>query len=270
MPNSLEDMSRDGLIAAFEANKREAFGTFWLWPQAEAHSGPGLLWTVTSAQWAMINSVLLSRLEQRNVTEAIEGAIARGASRGVPILWQLGPNDTPEDLDRRLIAHGFAEVGDMPIMALDMSAATNLPPPTPGLVLEQVAGVAASEAWGDVTAACFHVPAEVLPDWGPFWERASRELGPGFIRVLARLDGEPVAASAVLVAGGVAGIYCVATVPDLRRRGIGRAVTRAACSEARQLGYHVAMLEASEMGVGLYEKIGFREVGKTRLFAWTP
>jgi predicted GNAT family acetyltransferase len=85
-------------------------------------------------------------------------------------------------------------------------------------------------------------------------------------RFLGFLNGIPIATSALAVDSGVAGIYVVATVPSVRGKGIGRAMTVMPLLEARQLGYRVGILQASAMGYSLYQKIGFREVCLYRLY----
>jgi GNAT superfamily N-acetyltransferase len=60
---------------------------------------------------------------------------------------------------------------------------------------------------------------------------------------------------------GVAGVYDVGVSSSFRRRGIGTAITTAACTFARSLGYKTAMLNATPMGERVYERIGFQSVG---------
>lgn len=76
---------------------------------------------------------------------------------------------------------------------------------------------------------------------------------------VGRFDGKPVAISLLFLCEGIAGIYNVATIPQMRHRGFGTAMTRHALLEALDLGYHVAVLQASEMGVPVYRHLGFQE-----------
>jgi GNAT superfamily N-acetyltransferase len=60
---------------------------------------------------------------------------------------------------------------------------------------------------------------------------------------------------------GVAGIYDMGVVPGRRRRGIGRALTLAACRLARELGCGHAVLNATGEGEPLYRAVGFESLG---------
>jgi ribosomal protein S18 acetylase RimI-like enzyme len=70
----------------------------------------------------------------------------------------------------------------------------------------------------------------------------------------------------LLAAAGVAGIYGVEVLKDFRRRGLGAALVYAALREAQSLGFRSAVLSASGLGQGIYERLGFREI--CRLSFW--
>jgi ribosomal protein S18 acetylase RimI-like enzyme len=87
-----------------------------------------------------------------------------------------------------------------------------------------------------------------------------------WVRWVAFLGDRPVASSGLMLGGGVAGVYNVATSPDVRRRGLGAALTAIAVAEGRDRGYEVAVLGASKLGYGVYERMGFSEVCEDRVW----
>jgi ribosomal protein S18 acetylase RimI-like enzyme len=60
---------------------------------------------------------------------------------------------------------------------------------------------------------------------------------------------------------GVAGIYSMGVAPRVRRRGIGQALTEAACRLGVEHGCHHAVLNATDAGEALYRHAGFRSLG---------
>lgn len=82
--------------------------------------------------------------------------------------------------------------------------------------------------------------------------------------LVAWLDGLPVGVATVHLTpdpDGIAGIYNVGVLEAHRNRGIGRAVTAAACRVARDLGATRAGLNATGMGEPVYRALGFQSLG---------
>jgi GNAT superfamily N-acetyltransferase len=83
---------------------------------------------------------------------------------------------------------------------------------------------------------------------------------------VASLGGEVIGHSTLFVTSGplgVAGIYDVGVIPDARNRGVGKAVTGAACRRAQALGCSHALLNAT--GERMYRQLGFERIG----YGWT-
>lgn len=87
------------------------------------------------------------------------------------------------------------------------------------------------------------------------------------VRLFAgRLGGKAVGTSLAIRTGAVSGVYNVAVVPRARRRGVGAALTSAAVAAGRAWGCEPVVLQASAMGLGLYEAMGFRTVQPYAMF----
>jgi ribosomal protein S18 acetylase RimI-like enzyme len=72
--------------------------------------------------------------------------------------------------------------------------------------------------------------------------------------------GKPVTTGAGILTGRTIGIYNISTADDARRHGYGEAMTRHIALEAARQGSDVAALQASQMGLAMYERLGYRTV----------
>jgi len=77
---------------------------------------------------------------------------------------------------------------------------------------------------------------------------------------VVRVGGQPVSRAMVISTGRAAGVYWVATRADMRNRGYGELVTRAAVRAGFDHGAHVVVLQATERGRPMYRKMGFAPV----------
>lgn len=87
---------------------------------------------------------------------------------------------------------------------------------------------------------------------------------PGVTHYLGHMDGQPVATAMRLTAHRIAVVANVSTMPAFRRRGIGEAITWHAALDGREEGCLAAYLQASEMGVPVYRRMGFQQVAVHR------
>jgi GNAT superfamily N-acetyltransferase len=77
-------------------------------------------------------------------------------------------------------------------------------------------------------------------------------------------DGEPVTTGLGFRMGRSIGVYNIATLESARGRGYGAAITRRVIADGVAAGCDVAILQASEMGYPIYERLGFRTVVEYR------
>ncbi len=265
MSGILEDLSAPDLIAAIRANLFEWYRYLGTSPKAEFYDGPELTWLLTGIPEPFLNSVLRTQAEPDNVDAIIETTLAHFRSRNVTkFCWWTEPGTQPTDLGKRLMDHGLTYSDGGTGMAVDLLALNeDLPTPT-GLTIEDVEDTEALRQWAYAFLIGYGLPEMSL--------NTSLDLftGLGFDlplrNYLGILNGEPVAASELFLGAGVAGIYCVTTIPEARRQGIGAAITLAPLREARAHGYRVGILQASPMGLGVYRRLGFQEYCKMTFY----
>jgi GNAT superfamily N-acetyltransferase len=114
----------------------------------------------------------------------------------------------------------------------------------------------------------------VVPACGPYPRElpyAGARPAPPAARHLAVVEqGRTVGHVVVNPWRGCAGIYDMGVVPDRRRRGIGRALTIAACRVGSELGCAFAVLNATGEGEPLYRAVGFQSLGLGRTWWLHP
>ena len=139
-----------------------------------------------------------------------------------------------------------------------------------GVTVERVRDRATQEQWVRVSCEGFGMSGSLIE--AEIVAMARDDLGHDGAAhyYLARLHGKPVATAALTLAAGVAGLFAVATVEAARGRGIGTAVTMAPLLDARARGYCVGVLQASEMGYPVYERMGFTEQFRYHAYLWRP
>lgn len=107
------------------------------------------------------------------------------------------------------------------------------------------------------------VETYAIPEWaGQAWVDATLKIGIGKTQwriFVGYLNDNPVATNMLFNGAGVASVYAVATLPSTQGKGIGAAITLKPLLDARDKeGYKYAVLFSTEMGVKVYQRIGFR------------
>lgn len=221
----------------------------------------------TGIRNSRFNGVLDARFTEGNLIERTDLALSHFQDRHLPMTWHLGSLSTPENLGTHLESRGLVLEDVLRGMAVDL-ANVQKPEEPSGLEIQSVGD---SEALRD----CISVVAEAYG----FAEDARRilldtytSLGIGSTHrwALGRLQGLPIATSLLILHKGVAVVWIVGTIPEVRGRGIGTAITHSQLICARDLGYENAVLQSTEMGFPVYKKLGFAQCCEIRAYTWSP
>ncbi|MFX1572287.1 MAG: GNAT family N-acetyltransferase [Promethearchaeota archaeon] len=211
----------------------------------------------------MANGVINTKLTSEIAEKKINQIITYFEDKNIPFAWVVGPSSEPKDLGELLANKGFIPVQKAPGMACNLKNLIYKTEPLVNLKIVKVKNFEMLKLWADVCITAAEWPKELLLD---LWLTISSPDN----AFLAYYDGKPVATSYVFYGAGVAGIYNVGTLEDVRNKGIGTAISLAPLYQAKKLGYEIAILQSSEMGLNIYKKIGFKEYCKMETFIWSP
>lgn len=270
MDKIIQDLSSADLVSALETNMVEFYKPWGRTPQSELWDDTDRIQVVTGLPFALLNGIFGARLAPERVDATIEETIARLASRQVPGLWWTGPATQPPDLGRHLQRHGFAHTGDTPGMAVDLLALVQGPSLPADVTIKRVEDREMLRTWAEVGWVGTGFPATGQDEFAELERSIGLPPDQSRHRYLGFKKGVPVATSAMVLHAGVAGIFAVATLSEARRQGLGAALTLAPLLDAREMGYRVGTLQASEMGFPVYHRLGFQEVCKLSTYLWQP
>ncbi len=226
------------------------------WPAAdeELHGG----WTLRYAGGFTFraNSVR-ARVLDGDAEAAIDEAERAYRARGLRAVFHLSPVADPPDLDERLARRGYALEHASAVLACDIAEAMRRIGPPPHAV---ELGSRLDQPWLETFRQAErrwpseqNVAAEHVLTTGADDRRFA----------LASVEGAPAATGYARIADEWLYLSCIATVPALRRGGLGRAVSAALLGFGHAGGARSAFLEVdarNEAAIALYASLGFRPV----------
>jgi GNAT superfamily N-acetyltransferase len=254
-PTILQSAGPAELEQAVADNHKELFRQESLALGGNLITDGGLCWTTgTPESSSMIAFPDLTTENASGLLDNLVNFYLRYPPRGSGC-WSLDPS-RPPDLGVRLMARGWGPGWRPHWMGLDLEQLqTQHPfPKSLSIVRDNDRSVTS------VTHLPYARVVTPLPSDAAF---------PGqWMRFIASHRGKVVGQSVVFMTTGpfgVAGIYHVGVVPRARGKGIGKAVTLAACLYARQKGYRYAVLNSTHAGRHPYGQLGFSTIGQ----GWT-
>ena len=262
----------DADVRALHANLIEQYRLHARLTASEFHEEPDVVWYLSGRPVNFLNAAMSARFAPGDSARRVDEVLAPFQERGVPMRWWTDERGVPGDLNGNLERRGLQLVWDVPGMTMDLADGLREGSAGAGTEVRRVRSRADLLVWFDVFAAGFGFDPEGARPWLHAFEELGVEdaSGPGLRHYTAFAGGEPVATATSLVAAGAAGVYHVGTLPDVRGRGYGSAVTLAPLLEAREEGVRWSVLKASHLGRSVYVRLGFAERARLRQYRWSP
>ena len=225
-------------------------------PGAVLKRADGVVLFATGMPVRLFNQVLVEAADAS--PDAIEDAVALARARGDHYVVNLRVGE--DDRHLALVADlGLVPLSPepwMPGMALFPLPAERSTALPPGHEIRAVTDTMGLRDHAETAAAGFGMPVEWLES-----VMTEEALGdPRATIYVGYTDGVPVTTGFGYRTERTIGVYNIATIESARRRGYGAAMTWRIIDDGRAGGCDVAILQASDMGFPVYEKMGFRTV----------
>ncbi|HEY0738618.1 MAG TPA: hypothetical protein VGD69_27115 [Herpetosiphonaceae bacterium] len=207
-----------------------------------------------------LNSVQYLRLSPAAVDTTIAEIRARAREHGRhALMWEVARSATPADLIERLRSLGMTPA--TPPLAVVMALRTPPPPPPPEIVVSRVASIADFRAYVTITHEVFGMLDRLDAELERIEREGSHDLAQQqFVRYIASIDGQPIAAASALFTDAGVMLHSGSTRPSARGRGAYRALVAARWHDAAERGTPVAVTRAGPQSQPILRQVGFQEL----------
>ena len=267
MSDIQRDLEPSSLIAAIEDNTIKNIRAWSRWSKLSLHEDANGIWTSSDIPYFIFNMVLSVRPSSES-SSVIDAVISQAKERQVPLAWWVGPSNSSPDLSKALEDEGLFQVAELIGMAVGLHDLDEKASSPESLTISKVEDDDALVAWCQIMAEVSDFPDFASSAWLEMFQEIGVLADPLWHLYLGSIDGTPMATSELFLGQGVAGIHGVTTVPEYRGKGIGTAMTLLPLVDARREGYEIGVLFSSEMAVGIYQNLGFKEYGKGYIYLW--
>jgi ribosomal protein S18 acetylase RimI-like enzyme len=232
-----------------EADNFAFWEEFGRGPGGDVGRVDGVTWYRTGLGLPSYNGVLGAGCD-------VNEMLARVRSWGLPARWLIC-TASAGTIENTFRARGLVLGDDYPAM---IAPVADLPEPEwDGVVVEAVESDQQRQEWDEVFQDAFGLTdaAAAVTAAAHAWpSRHERDRA----YLLLRRDGLAVATAMLHSPRGVAGVYGITVRRACRRQGLATLATLATVRAGAERGATMAMLQASQEGFPVYERLGFRTI----------
>jgi len=271
VPNKMPSESRKDISETIENHMMTCFSWLYSSPHSRVDDSPEFLRLTNDVPHPMSNFVGRTRFPSHEVGAKVDEVLGYFKSKSLPMTWFVGPCCRPADIGQHLVSRGLVWEVDVGGMTIDLSKMNEDLPVPEELTMKRVRSKADLEQYLIPFGKGFEFPDIVVDGWRRM--DSSHGFGKRLPRVnyVGLMSGVPASCATMFKAFDMAGIYCVATVPEMRRKGVATALIVNALREARDEGYKTGLLQAKAMGASVYRRIGFVDQPcRISWYVWSP
>lgn len=257
MDNILSEADPELISRVVEENLYDLYAEIGKLDKGELFVQEDIAWVIARPYWP--NFIFRPQFKPHSISFRLSQIIRKIRDLDAPPVMQVGNQAKPADLDECLKRNGFQMLVERSGMALDLKA-KHLSSATPTkLDIFEIKNQEDFGLWIDVALRSFN-PYLGKDIFGSLLNGEKVRFYSGVN------DGKVVATSMIFLSSGVAGIYFVSVIPELRNRGMGREMMLRCIYDVQELGYNYCILQATDLGEHLYKSLGFKLCGTLKYY----
>ena len=269
MENIIQSLTDVNLAEAMDNNNIKFWISYGNHPGGYYKNEPGITWSIAGFNFSLYNSFLRSNLAEKDFEIELKDFMDIIKNNKLPANFWKAPTSQPVNIHKILIELGWKQSRQSPAMAMDISNLNNVNA-MPDFKIEVVQDDEQRRLWADILNRSVGMNDQDIEEIKNFELTISNSTYNSQYRYLGYLNGEAVATGLIQPGDGLAGIYCIATLPKARNRGLGTHITLKLIEFSSDLGYKVVCLTSSEMGYRIYSNIGFKDIFHYSNYSWSP
>jgi ribosomal protein S18 acetylase RimI-like enzyme len=265
---SIRNTPRLPASAAIDRNMQEYWLSFGQTSRGSVRISDQLSFSYSGGPY--FNRVMGLSLDSALLSEAIQETHEFFRQRNAAATWLLTPASQPENAAVRLTDHGCTLQERWIGMAAGPADVNWSETPQNAFSIRKVRSFAQLELWTSLVAEIYRLPDPARDLLFNYFRDQGSEAHDRWCHYLAFVDDRPVASASSFFGTGEAGIYLVGTLPEARRRGFARELTREAIRDAVARGYDLIVLQSTPEGYPLYKRMGFIASHTIDVLRWEP
>lgn len=232
-------------------------------PNAVCVDGIGVKASSTGLPVPFLNLALSQRYPvgtpEKDIVREIKSIKQFFTERNVPCYWWLGPYSEPPNMDAYLERQGLVFDRD-PLPAMVAPLPAKMVASDSGIRVWQARTRDDLEAASTIRRIAFRFPEGTVLNY--FEDMSSDWLTNSAVRLYlaSQGDGPPAAIGALIIKADLPEVYVMATLPEWKRQGLGKAILSRILFDATDAGYPYIVLTATRFGYPLYQQFGFEEI----------
>ncbi|WP_321422238.1 GNAT family N-acetyltransferase [uncultured Methanobacterium sp.] len=258
----MEDREKS-IAHLIEKNAVDFFMNLGRLNQDEVYDKPEIKCILTP-KWE--SRIFMANFDEKEASKLFHRIISKSNQLNISPLWYVSPFSRPFNLKKLLNDHYFYYLKDWKAMAIDLDVFTENFDIPENLEIKVVSNISELKNWVNVLVKGFKLAENKIESYKNYFTNLGVEQPLNFQFYLGIYNEKPVGSLILFEGSDAAGVYYVSTLHEARRKGVAAAMITKILYDAKNKGYRICVLHASEEGYPLYKKIGFKECYTTKIF----